>query len=121
MRYSLIGLAVAVLLGVRGDAVAESVPCGECGASTFPDAAVYLESQGYRQDEYRVLLTWVEAARTHEPCLVRGYHVLRLHDREAFDVYSDCAGDLLSAEEVLGLGIGPKSWDPKPVEASMEL
>ncbi|MBI4557710.1 MAG: trypsin-like peptidase domain-containing protein [Candidatus Hydrogenedentes bacterium] len=97
--------------------------CGECndGSPVFADAAVFLASKGYPTDEYDVLLTWDEAASKSSGNRIHGFHVLPKAGGTPFDLYSDGEGNLLEEGQLTELGVAPKDWQLKPVEAEAEL
>lgn len=92
----------------------EGAPCRDCG-DAMPDAAdaMWLESQGFPLDVYRLLLSWDEAA-VGDAGLVRGFHLLA-PEGGPFDVYQGPNGDLLGIEDLPALGISPKTWDLQPL------
>ena len=85
------------------------------------DVVAFLAAKGYPPDEYTVLLTWTEAARTPDKRPIRGYHIVRHGDTEPFDVYSDSSGHLLTAQQLSALGVFPKNWDLGALQAPAEV
>lgn len=110
----IVRIIIALLIIPAVAVFADVEPCPDCGGDV-PDAAAtaWLESQGFPQDAYRLLLSWEEAAAGGEG-MVRGYHLLP-PGGEPFDVYQGPQGNLLSPEDLPVLGISPKGWDLQPV------
>lgn len=85
------------------------------------DAVAFLTDAGYPSSSYALLIAWSETARfAAEPVILHGYRVAPTDGRPAFDLYADETGAILSAEELLVLGVSPKKWALAPVESFSE-
>lgn len=100
-------------------AFAEGDGCDDC-APAFQEHVAALEALGYSASEYEILLSWTE--RTAKPGLneIRGYHLRPRTGSGTLDVYADQQGHLLDEPALRKLGVQPKNWDIKPVEAMGE-
>jgi len=101
--------------------VAAAEDCSTCGQPGFPEASSFLSEKGYSAADYKVLMSWQEAAPRGAGGVATGYHVLPKGGGEAFDLYSDAAGNLLGSGELEDLGIRGKRWDLPPIEQQSEI
>jgi hypothetical protein len=114
-----VALLASCLLVPRGVAADEN--CSTCDQPAFPEAAAFLAGKGYPAEQYTILLSWQEAAPCGDRRIVTGYHLLPTYGAEAFDLYSDSAGNLLDVEALNILGIRAKKWDLPPIEQQSEI
>ena len=110
-----IGAVCCALLAFTPIVASAEDTCGCNGNPRFPEAAAVLETLGYAQDEYTVLLTWNEMARDGSGILITGLHV-RPPEGDPFDLYVDENFSLLDAKTLAELGLAAKNWDLRPVE-----
>ncbi|HNR30809.1 MAG TPA: Calx-beta domain-containing protein [Candidatus Hydrogenedentes bacterium] len=111
-------LAVVVFLAYL---VLASFAQGASGqeAPPYETAVAFLAASGFPEQEYALLHVWLERPRLADSDFVAGYRVRARGDGAAFDLYA-VDDRLLSAAEQAALGIGEKSWMPRPVEAGPE-
>ncbi len=109
-------LVVTLILAAHGAAAPDK--CLECGdgAPKFPDAAEYLETQGFPADEFAVLIAWEEALPGQPGKFVTGFHIGPADGGEPFDLYRDADGILLADQDLDAMGVRPKNWQLRPVE-----
>ena len=110
--------AVVCVTAASASADDDCVACGDTPA--FPEAAAFLEAQGYPPGEFTVLVTWHEVSPLDSSQWVAGYRVRPEDGSPPFDLYCDADAELLDEAALGTLGIRTKNWNLRPTECASE-
>jgi len=103
------------LLLFATSAMAQDEDCVSCGdEAPYADAEAFLDNLGYSESAYDVLFAWEERADSGR---VGGFRVRETATGIVTDVYSTQDGQLLSETELDALGVRPKDWSKRPIQA----